>query len=410
MTVNAPTLKDPLDETTRVRESGPAPAMRRRRAWVRYVVVAAGILALIALLGGIKAAQIGKLIGMGKSFQAAGPPPESVTTTIAGEQTWEATLSTVASLVSAKGVAISADAAGLVKKLHFESGATVREGQVLVELDSSVEQAQLSSIRARRDLARTSLGRSKSLVSSGVIAQSQVDADDASFKSLTAEANALAAQIAKKTIRAPFSGKLGIREVNLGQYLAPGTTIASLETSQTMFADFSLPQRELERLAVGMPVRASREGGGEPVADGIITAIDPSIDAVTRNVKLRASLPNAASQLRPGMFVRVSVVLPERKKVVAVPLTAVVHASYGDSVFFTEMKPVGEAKKMTKVAHQAFVKLGETRGDFVAVLEGIKPGQEIVTAGAFKLRNGIPLAVNANVKLDPKLDPHPENR
>jgi membrane fusion protein (multidrug efflux system) len=177
-----------------------------------------------------------------------------------------------------------------------------------------------------------------------------------------------------------------------------------------MFADFTLPQRELERLAVGMPIRATREGGGELMADGRISAIDPSIDPVTRNVKLRASLPNAANKLLPGMFVRVSVVLPERHKVVAVPLTAVVHASYGDSVFFTEMKPVGEAQKMSKVAHQAFVKLGETRGDFVAILDGIKPGQEIVTAGSFKLRNGVPLAVNANVKLEPQLAPHPDNR
>jgi membrane fusion protein, multidrug efflux system len=384
--------------------------MRRRKSWVRYVVVAAGILALIAVLGGIKAAQIGKLIGMGKQFQAMGPPPESVTTTIATEQTWEGTLATVASIVSAKGVSISADAPGLVKKIHFDSGTTVREGQVLVELDASVEFAQLASLRARRDLSRTSLERSKTLVSSGVIAQAQVDADDASFKSLTAEANALSAQIAKKTIRAPFSGKLGMREVNLGQYLAPGTTIASLETSETIFADFGLPQRELARLGVGMPVRVTKEGGGEPLAEGSISAIDPAIDAVTRNVKIRASLPNAGDRLRPGMFVKVVVVLPEKRKVVAVPLTAVVHASYGDSVFFTEMKPVGEAKKVTKVARQAFVKLGETRGDFVAILDGLKAGQEVVTAGAFKLRNGIPLAVNANVKLDPKLDPHPENR
>jgi membrane fusion protein, multidrug efflux system len=408
--VKAPTLEEERGDVRRVRESGPAPALRRRRGWVRYVVVAAGILVLIAVLGGIKAAQIGKLIGMGKEFEAMGPPPESVTTAVAGEQTWEGTLSAVASLVSAKGVAVSADAAGIVKKLHFDSGATVKNGQLLVELDTSVEHAQLASIRARRDLAQTSLQRSNTLVESGVIARSQVDADEASFKSLAAEASALSAQIAKKTIRAPFSGRLGIREVNLGQYLAPGTTIASLETSEAIFADFTLPQRELARLGVGMPVRVTKEGGGEPIAEGSITAIDPSIDPVTRNVKLRASIPNAGDRLRAGMFVRVSVVLPERSKVVAVPLTAVVHASYGDSVFFTEMKPVGEAKKMTKVARQAFVKLGEKRGDFVAILDGIKPGQEIVTAGGFKLRNGIPLVVNDRVKLDAKLAPHPENR
>jgi membrane fusion protein (multidrug efflux system) len=364
----------------------------------------------VGVLGGIKAAQIGKLIGMGKAFKAAGPPPESVTTAIAGEQTWESTLSAVASLVSAKGVAVSADASGMVTKIHFESGASVRLGQVLVELDTSVERAQLASVRARRDLAQAQMKRSSSLVSSGVISQSQAETDEATFKSLSAEGSALEAQIAKKTIRAPFTGKLGIREVNLGQYLAPGTTVASLETSDAIFADFALPQRELGRLAVGMRVRALQEADGKPLAEGTVSAIDPAIDAATRNVKLRASLPNDAERLRPGMFVRVNVVLPEARKVVAVPVTAVVHASYGDSVFFTEMKPVGEAQKLTKVAHQAFVKLGETRGDFVAVLEGIKPGQEIVTAGAFKLKNGTPLAVNDKVKLDPKVEPTPENR
>jgi membrane fusion protein (multidrug efflux system) len=386
------------------------PAPPRRRAWVRYVIVAAGILALLGVLAGIKAAQIGKLMAMGKAFQAAGPPPESVNTAIVKEETWEATLSSVASVVSAKGVSVSADAAGIVTKIHFDSGATVRQGQVLVELDTSVERAQLASIRARRDLAQADLSRSQRLASSGVIAQAEVETNDASFKSLTAEAAALNAQIAKKTIRAPFSGKLGIREVNLGQYLAPGTTVASLETSESIFADFTLPQRELGRVAVGMRVRASLEAGGAQLAEGTVSAIDPAVDAVTRNIKLRASLPNLDDRLRPGMFVRVSVVLPEQQKVVVVPLTAIVHASYGDSVFFTEMKPVGEAKKMTKVARQAFVKLGETRGDFVAVLEGLKPGQEIVTAGAFKLRNGIPLAVSDKPLLDPKLAPTPENR
>lgn len=385
-------------------------APRRRRGWVRYVAVAAGVLVLLAVLGGIKFAQINKLIGMGKAFQAAGPPPESVSTRIAGEQTWEATLSTVASLVSAKGVSVSADAPGLVTKIHFDSGATVREGQVLVELDTSVERAQLASIRARRDLAEANVKRSRTLAASGVASQSEVDTNDANFKSLTAEGSALSAQIAKKTIRAPFSGKLGIREVNLGQYLAPGTTVASLETSESIFADFTLPQRDLGRVAVGMPVRASLEAGGGTLVEGTISAIDPAVDAVTRNVKLRASLPNQGDKLRPGMFVRVSVVLPEKHRVVAVPLTAIVRASYGDSVFFTEMKPVGAAKKMTKVARQAFVRLGETRGDYVAVLEGLEPGKEIVTAGAFKLKNGIPLAINDKVVLDPKLAPTPENR
>lgn len=375
---------------------------------MRYVVVILGLIALIGGLVAIKGSQIKMLMGMGEAMKKSGPPPEVVATAQAHKQTWENTLSAVGSVVTAKGVAVSNDAPGLVVRLHFESGDTVKQGAVLVELDTSVERAQLASLRARRELAEISVKRSTALATSGAVAQAQVDADASSFKSLTADANALVAQIARKTIRAPFSGKLGIRQVNLGQYLAPGTPVTTLESEKASLVEFTLPQQELPKLAIGSAVRGLLSGSNKPL-EGTINAIDPVVDPMTRNIKVRASMPDPESQLRPGMFLRIEVVLPEKSDVVAVPQTAVVHASYGDSVFATEEK-AGPDGKPRKVAQQRFVKLGRTRGDFVAVVDGLGAEQEVVTAGAFKLRNGIPLKVNNEGTPPPSLDPHPENR
>jgi len=376
---------------------------------MRYVVVT---LALVLVLGGlaaVKGAQIAQLIGMGEAMKKSGPPPEVVSSAPAGKQTWEGTLIAVGNVVSAKGVALSNDSPGVVVRLHFKSGDTVKEGQVLVELDTNVERAQLASLKARRELAEISVKRSTALATSGAVAQSQVDADASAFKSLTADASALQAQIGRKVIRAPFSGRLGIRAVNLGQYLAPGTTVTVLESAESVFVDFSLPQQELPKLKVGMQVRALQEGLAEPLAEGVISAIDPSVDPITRTIKVRASLPNQDDRLRPGMFVRAAVVLPEESAVVAIPQTAIVRASYGDSVFLVESKTNSEGKAH-KVAQQQFVKLGAARGDFVQVVEGVREGQEVVTSGAFKLRNGMSVSINNQVSLSPKLDPHPENR
>ena len=376
---------------------------------MRYVIVIVGLVALVGALVAIKGAQIGMLMGMGEQMKKAGPPPEVVSTVVAQRQTWEDTLSAVASVVSAKGVSVSNDAPGLVSRLHFDSGDAVKQGQLLVELDTSVERAQLASLRAKRELATISVNRSKALATSGAAPQAQVDVDESTLKSLSADLNAISAQIGRKTIRAPFTGKLGIRQVNVGQYLAPGTTVTVLESAESTFIDFSLPQRELAKLQVGMPVRALQSDSTSVIAEGSITAIDPSIDPMTRNIKVRANLTKGGEQLRPGMFVRAEVVLPQKSDVVAVPQTAIVHASYGDSVFVGEEKP-GPDGKARKVAQQHFVKVGATRGDFVSVVDGLKADQEVVTAGAFKLRNGIPLKVNNEGGPQTSLTPQPENR
>jgi membrane fusion protein (multidrug efflux system) len=389
--------------------SGPAPARPRsgRRA-LRYILVIGGAFALIALLGFLKFSQISMLMNFGAQMQKAGPPPEVVSTRVADEQTWEHTLNAVASVVSAKGVALANDAAGVVSAIHFDSGQTVKQGQVLVELDARVERAQLASTRARRELAASEAQRSQSLFKTGSIAQAQVDADLAQLKGLEADERSLQAQIDRKIIRAPFSGKLGIRQVNLGQYLAPGTTVSVLESADADYVDFTLPQENLPLLHAGMAVRATPEGVKAEPIEGQISAVDPTIDPQTRAVKIRARF-EAEDQFRPGMFLRVAVVLPEKDKVVAIPLTSVMHASYGDSVFVVGEKP-GPDGKPRKVAEQKFVKLGDQRGDFVAVNDGLKAGEEVVTAGAFKLRNGLPLTIdNKSVKLEPSLDPKPVN-
>lgn len=374
---------------------------------MRYVFTALALLAVVALLAGIKGAQIARLIRFGEAAEQAGPPPEVVSTAIAESQKWEVTLSAVASIATAKGVALSNDVAGILSRIYFESGAFVRKGQLIAELESDVEHAELKSLRARRDLARQTLNRSRVLIRAEVIPQAQFDADEAAFKSLDADVRALEAQIERKRIRAPFSGKIGIREVNLGQYLAPGTVVARLESRQSDFVDFTLPQNNLGELAIGMPVRVL-DASDALLVEGTISAIAPDIDPVTRTVRVRADLPKD-EQLRPGMFVRVAVVLPKRAEVVAIPLAAVLRAPYGDSVFLAEPRPSADDAP-GKVARQQFVRVGEARGDFVAILEGVKPGQEVVVAGAFKLKNGLPLIVDNSVEPRPELSPEPENR
>ncbi len=384
---------------------------------MRYLLPILGLVALIAVLVAIKFTQISSLMNMGKEMAKAGPPPETVGTATAQTQAWEGTLSAVGSITAAKGVVVSNDAPGVVSHIDFESGAVVRQGQTLVDLDTSVERAQLASSRAKMDLATLTVKRSRALVKSNTISQSQADNDESLLKTTTTDANALSAQIDRKIVRAPFSGRLGIREINLGQYLNSGTRITVLEAIDTVYVDFTLPQQRLAEIKIGMPIRVTIEGADVAPRDGTIAAVDPTIDTTTRTIRVRAAVPNKEETLRPGMFANVSVVLPDQGSLVAVPSTSLVHASYGDSVFVVEDKkdasgaggaPPGD--KPAKVARQQFVRVGASRGDFVAIVDGISAGQDIVSAGAFKLRNGSAVTVNNEIKVDPQLSPHPDNR
>lgn len=363
------------------------------------------LLVLVALLGGIKGAQIASLINMGKQMEKSGPPPEAVNTAVAQRQSWQGRLNAVGSVVSEKGVTLTNEIAGIVKRLNFDSGQTVRAGQLLVELDTGVERAELASITAKRELAEISVQRSRKLVQSGAVPKSQSDSDESNLKGFGADEQALSAQIDRKIIRAPFAGKLGIRLINLGQYLQPGTSIVVLESTKALFVDFSLPQQSLPYVKLDTSLRVRPEGNGSKWVEGSVRAIDPTVDVNTRTFKVRASLPEDRQSLRPGMFLDVEVLLPEQQPAVVVPQTAVVRAPYGDSVYCVE-----DGKTGGKVARQKFVRLGQVRGDFIAIVEGIEAGQEIVTAGAFKLRNGAPIAVKNEVQPQAQLNPKVENR
>jgi len=381
--------------------------------------VIGGLLVVIGLLAGIKGAQIGKLMAMGKQMQASGPPPEAVGSAVAQAASWETTVSAVGSISSLRSVAVSNEVPGTVSKIRFESGQIAREGQVLVELDAEVERAQLASADARRDLAGRNAERSKQMAAKSAISSAQLDEAEAQLKTAITDTAALRAQVERKVIRAPFRGRLGIRAVNVGQYLTPGTTVTTLDAVGGTFVDFSLPQEELASVGVGMPVRVTMEGAKDaPTGQmGKISAVESTVDPMTRNVKIRAAIPELPGSPRPGMFVTVDVIKPTQAAVVAVPATAIVHASYGDSVFVVEDKKPGSPGldrtpdgRPIKIARQQFVRTGAARGDFVAIAKGVTAGQLVVSAGAFKLRNNSPVVVDNSVQAKPQIDPHPDNR
>lgn len=380
---------------------------------MRWLVTILGIGAIIGVLAYVKWAQISSIIAAGETMLAAGPPPEAVSTEIARVQHWESSVATIGTIASSKGVAISTEVAGLVSAIGFDSGATVAKGAVLVQLDVRVEKAQLASALARRDLALTTVKRTRVLSQQEVAPAAELDADESSWESAAAEVEVLRAQIGRKTIRAPFAGKLGIREVDLGQYLAPGTTVTTLESVTGVYVDFDLPQQQ--QVALGMKIRTTVAGRPEFLGAGEVVAIDPTIDPVMRTSKIRATIvtPTDDDDFHPGMFVNVSLVRDDTIQVVAVPATAIAYATYGDSVFVVEPHPDGATApdgSAVMVARQQFVRLGEQRGDYIAVREGISAGDEVVVAGAFKLRNNATVVVDNSEMLTASLDPRPVNR
>jgi membrane fusion protein (multidrug efflux system) len=404
-----------LDRDGRLSQ-GPAQATGGSKA-VRNILTVLALLALVGGLGAVKGAQIGKLIGIGKQLEKDGPPPEAVSSAPAEDQSWEGTITAIGNVASDKGVVLSTDAPGVVTRVYFESGATVKRGQLLVELDSSVERAQLANAVARRSLASTTRDRTRALAASGAVSAAQLDADESQKRTTTTDVAAIQAEIAKKRIRAPFAGKLGIRQVNVGQYLSPGAPVTVLETMEAVHVDFTLPQQRLLQLTLGLPVRVSLDGVPGPPFEGKIAAVDPTIDSTTRTIKVRADVPGDADKLRAGMFVNVSVILPQKGSFITVPATAVVHAPYGDSAFVIEDRKPGAPGpaatpdgKPIKTARQQFVRVGVARGDFIAIVDGLKAGEEVVTAGAFKLHNGSAVFVDNTKPLTPQLSPRPENR
>ncbi len=364
------------------------------------------VVVLVGALAGIKGLQFKTMFAQGANFA---PPPETVTTAEVKPDTWQPTLTAVGSVAAVQGVMLSAEMAGAVKNIAFESGATVRAGELLVELDSSVEQAQLRSALASADLARLNLERARDLRGKSMMSQADLDSAEAQAKQANAQIDNIRAVIAKKTIRAPFAGRTGIRQVNLGQFLDNGAAIVTLQSLDPVYVDFALPQQNLSQLGVGMTVRVTTDAFPGQSFTGKLTAINSEVDAVTRNVRLQATLANPAGKLRPGMYVNVAADLPEMERVLMIPATAVLYAPYGDSVFVVEDKKDEKAGAVGKVLNQKFVRLCKTRGDFVVVVSGLDVDQTIVTTGVFKLRNGMSVVIDNKLAPNFQLAPKPAN-
>jgi len=357
-----------------------------------------GLVCLIGLLGWSKIAQF-KAMGA----QSHGPQPDSVSTAEVKEESWQPTFDAVGSVTAVQGVVVSAEMAGKVTRIAFESGAEVKEGDVLVEFDTSTEQAQLRSAEAVARLAELSLVRARDLLEKQSTSQADLDAAEAQAAGAKAQEENIRAVIAKKTIRAPFTGRVGIRQANLGQYLASGDPIVVLQSLDPVYVDFSLTQQRVSQLSAGLDVRVTSDAFTGHIFNGKLTAINPSVDPVTRSVKVQATLANTDRRLLPGMFANVAVMLPTQQRVITIPITSVIYAPFGDSVYVVEDAKEGGGK----VVRQQFVRLGEARGDFVAVTEGLKIGETVVGTGAFKLRNGSPVVIHNEYAPKPELAPKP---
>jgi membrane fusion protein (multidrug efflux system) len=371
----------------------------------RKIAIAVLLVLLVAGgLGGVKFMQIKTLLG---GVKAMATPPESVSSAIVREEKWQSTLSAIGSIAAVQGVSVTAEIPGLVSEIPFESGAVVSKGDILARLDTSSEAAQLRALEAQVELARITLVRTRTLRSDNMVSQSDLDTAEATMKQSEANADNVRATIEKKTLRAPFSGKLGIRLINLGQYLDAGKPIVSLQALSPVYANFSIPQQELARLKVGMKVRVTTDTYPDRRFDGTLTAINPDLDASTRSIGLQATFDNPDQLLRPGMFVRAEVLLPEDQNVVVIPATSVLSAPFGDSVYVIESKPGKDGGKPELTVRQQFIRTGRARGDFLSVESGLKAGDRIVSSGIFKLRNGMPVVENNDLTPKSNLAPQP---
>lgn len=398
----------------------------RTKLWAGTI---AGLLLLTGLLAGVKAGQIGTMIKAGEGFTM---PPEAVSSAAVEATNWQAVRPAIGTLVAVRAVTLGAELPGLIREVSFESGATVRKGAALVRLDTSSEEAQLEAAEAEAELARLGLARAQSLRQGDATSQAELDAVQARARQAAAAVAQLQATIAKKTIRAPFDGRIAIRQVEVGQVVSPGTPIGSLQSIDPIHADFWLPQQALADVKVGQAVRVRTDTFPTGGWEGKVTIINPEVDVATRNVRIRATVPNADARLRPGMFVNVEVVSGEVRPVLLVPATAVNFAPYGDSIYVIEdaakaaaaapaapkgapaAQPEGPPAKPlppgTLVARQRFVRLGERRGDLVAVVSGLAAGEQVVSSGGFKLRNGAPVVVKNDLAPDARLAPRPSEQ
>ena len=368
----------------------------------RMIIMLGAVLLALGVLGFVKFKQIQGAMKVYASFQ---PPADAVTTIVANKVDWPSTTAVIGTTEAVQGVLVAADLPGTIAKINFDSGKWVNKGDVLIELDTREERAQLASLEAQRELAGINYKRMQELAQQGVISRQDYDKATADQKATGANVAQIEATIARKTIRAPFSGVLGIRKVNVGQYLAAGNPIVQLQSLNPIYVNVGIPQQDAPQVKVGRTLRITTDELKGQTFSGRVTAIDSVVDTTTRNITVQATLSNPNGKLRPGMFVNVDLSLGGSRSVIAVPASAISYAPYGDSVFVvTDMKsPKGETYRGVR---QQFVKVDGTRGDQVAIVSGLNPGDEIVSSGTFKLRNGS--AVQVNNKVTPSNNPAPK--
>ena len=361
-----------------------------------------GLIALVIVLVGVKALQIVKMASTPMVI-----PATTVSSATVKEEDWAPVLSAVGSVSAVQGAIIAAELGGVISDIKFENGGVAKKGDVIMKLDASQEEALLRSAEAEAELARTDLERTQGLASQKVVSKAELDAAESKFRRLTAIVDQMRSNIRKKTLVAPFDGQLGIRQVNVGQMINAGQQVVPLTSLDPVYVDFALPQQHLAQLSQGLEVRVWNDAVPGREFKGKLTAINPMVDPVTRNVSVQATLENADHVLRPGMFAKAEVALPEKHTALVIPGSAVSYAPFGDSVFVIEKKKDEKTGKETQVIRQQFVRVGEARGDFVSVTEGLKAGETVVSTGVFKLRNGMAVTINNDLAPKPQVNPTP---
>ena len=361
-----------------------------------------GLLLIFVLLALIKFVQIRKMMAMPMVM-----PPTTVSSVEVKQEDWPPIFSSIGTISAVQGATVSAELAGTVAEIKFENGAIAKKGDVLMRLDASSEEAQLKSSEADLDLARSDLARARDLAGRNVVSKAELDAAESKFKQKEGVVNNMRSMIAKKEVLAPFDGQLGIRQVNVGQMITAGQQVVSLQALDPLYVDFALPQQDLPKLSPGLEVRVHTDVVSGREFPGKLTALNSSVDPVTRNVTLQATIENKDHALRPGMFAKIDVLLLDKQQTLIVPGTAISYAPYGDSVFVIEKKKDEKTGQESQILRQQFVRVGEARGDFVSITKGLEPGQQIVSTGVFKLRNGMAVVINNDLAPKPQLNPKP---
>jgi membrane fusion protein (multidrug efflux system) len=365
------------------------------------------MLVLVAVVfGGIFGFEAFKAKMIEKAMASFANPPQTVSTTAAALQDWQPRLEAVGSLRAVNGADLSLEVAGIVEEIAFQSGDDVAAGQLLLRLRAEDDVAKLQSLQASAELAQIVYDRDQKQLKIQAVSQATLDADAANLKNAKAQVTEQQAIVDKKFVRAPFAGHLGIRLVDVGQYVSPGTAIVTLQALDPIFVDFFLPQQALEQIKVGQAVAVKVDTYAGETFNGEISAINPKVDVNTRNLQVRATLKNPDHRLMPGMYATVDIDVGQPQRYVTLPQTAITFSAYGDTVYVIEDKGKGPNGQPQLFARQTFVTTGATRGDQIAVTDGLKEGQTVVTAGQIKLHNGAPVAINNTVQ--PSNDPHPQ--